>query len=60
MAMKHRANCLNIHIYPVIIGVRFICDMCRKEFSTSAVKSKHMRQVHGVKMSEMKKLDSKE
>jgi hypothetical protein len=24
------------------------------------VKSKHMRQVHGVRMSEMKKIDSKE
>ena len=51
---------LRTHTQKVHKGVRFICDMCRKEFSTSAVKSKHMRQVHGVKMSEMKKLDPKE
>ena len=50
---------LRTHTKKVHKGIRFICDMCRKEFSTSAVKSTHMRKVHGVRMSEMKKIDSK-
>ena len=57
---------LRTHTYKVHKGVRFICDLCRKEFSTSAVRSNHMKKVHGVKMGEMgkwekwEKLDSKE
>jgi len=50
---------LRLHNLKVHKGVKFICDICGKEFSTPAVKSKHMSVVHHIKPKSSSKIENR-
>ena len=50
---------LRIHILKVHKGIRFICDICGKEFTQPDILNKHKNKIHGIYKKKNKQIDGK-